>query len=152
MGDMIEPMVIAVDFDGTIVLPQDPSDPLSDVVIQPGVVEGLQSLKRAGHTLLLWSARANRSIRIDPYLDPLVRAGVIDLDLKQWQQDQMVAEARYQQMLEYVGKYLSDIFDAIDDGQQGKSTADIFIDDKGRIFKVNKPEKAWKKIARKYGR
>lgn len=148
----MKPMVIAIDFDGTLVLPLDDDDPLSDVQIQPGVVDGLMSLKRAGHTLLLWSARSNRAIRLDPYLDPLARAGVVQVDMAQWQRDSLVAQARYQQLLDYVGKYLSGIFDAIDDGQQGKSTADIFIDDKGRIFRVDKPEKAWRKIAKKYGR
>lgn len=152
MGDDFQPQDIAIDFDGTLVRPLNPDDPLSDVQLEPGVVDGLMSLKKAGHRLLLYSARTNRAIRQDPYLDPLVRSGAKPLDMAQWQRDSLVAQARYQQMIDFVSKYLSGIFDAIDSGEQGKPTVDLFIDDKARAFRVKNPEKAWKKIRRKYGR
>lgn len=146
-------MWIAIDFDGTIVMPVgDPEDPLAPVQLQEGVADGLISLKRAGHKLLLYSARANRALRIDPYLNPLIRNGALELDLDKWQRNQPMFEARYQQMLDFVSKMLPGVFDGIDDGQQGKPNVDMFIDDKGRIFKVKNPAKAWKKIAKKYGR
>ena len=146
-------MWIVIDFDGTIVLPVgDSGDPLDPVQLQPGVVDGLMSLKRAGHKLLLYSARANRSIRIDPWLNPLIKNGALELDLDKWQRNQPIYEARYQQMVDFVGKMLPGMFDGIDDGQQGKPNVDMFIDDRARGFRVKKPEKAWKKIMKKWGR
>lgn len=146
------PMAISIDFDGTIVRALNPADPLSELELEPGAVDGLQSLKSAGHALLLFSARSNRAIRVDPFADPLVRNGVKKVDMAQWQKDAMVAQARYDQMLEFVEKYLSGIFDGIDDGQQGKPTVDLFVDDKGKMFRLKNPEKSWRKISRKYGR
>ena len=146
------PLWIAVDFDETIALHYDSADPLSPLQLLPGVYEGLSSLKRAGHKLLLFSGRANRGNREDPYLNPLIRNGSLTLDLDKWTANQPMYQARYEQMVEFVEKLLPGIFDGIDDGRQGKPTVDLFIDDRASRFKVKNPEKSWRKIAKRYGR
>jgi len=145
-------MIVGVDFDGCVV---DDSHPYSDTETPlrfiPGAREGLASLKRAGHVLLLYSARANRALREDPNLDPLVRAGIRHVSRDAWLRARPIHEARFIQMLEFVYTEIPDVFDAIDDGLQGKPCVDLFIDD--RAFRYGKGTLAagWRTIAQLYG-
>jgi hypothetical protein len=124
-------VLIAIDFDGTVVDATRPYDDVtSPLVFLPGAREGLLSLVRAGHVLLLYSARSNRALRFNPELDPLVQAGVRVVDELAWRAAQPVHEARYRQMCAFVAHELPGVFAAVDDGTQGKPMADLFIDDR----------------------
>ncbi len=123
-------MIFAVDFDGTVVRQQgrrydDLDTPLE---FMPGAERALKALKAAGHVLLLWSARASRSLLYDPMLDSLVRAGVRPLDVERWRKSQPIHLARYRQMLTFATERLAGIFDAVDDGAAGKPIVDCIID------------------------
>jgi hypothetical protein len=145
-------MIIAVDFDGTIVSDAHSyADLESPLVLLPWALEGLTALKKAGHVLILYSARANLALRYDATLDPLVRAGLKNVDTGRWSKAQPLNEARYQQMVVFVSTVLHGIFDAIDDGLQGKPVVDAFIDDRA-IRKGHGPlGYSWREIALIYG-
>lgn len=145
-------MLIAVDFDGTIVQDDRPyDDTTTPLRFVPNAREGLQALKRAGHTLLLWSARSNRALWYDPNLDPLVRAGIRRVNIDRWRRDQPLHLARYRQMLAFVGLCLPGVFAAVDDGQQGKPCADLFIDDRALRYGFGADAVGWSSIALLYG-
>ena len=146
-------MVIAVDFDGVVV---DQSGAYADVVsplhLLPGAKAGLLSLKAAGHVLLLYSARACLSLRQSPDLDPLVRSGARRVNRPQWERDRPLNEARYQQMLRFVATELPGVFDAVDDGTQGKPAGvDLFIDDRATRFGFGARGLGWMELAQVYG-
>lgn len=146
-------MVIAIDFDGTIVVQDgraygDVEAPLEFI---PGAREGLAALKAAGHTLLLWSARLSRSLLVDPMLDPLVRSGARHADLAAWKASLPLNQARAQQMLDFVERELPGTFDAIDDGAAGKPQVDTFIDDKAVRAGYGPGASSWQRIAWLYG-
>ena len=145
-------MIIALDFDGTVVDDSRPyADTTSPLRLLPGAKEGLAALKKARHTLILWSARSNRALREDPALDPLVRAGVKKLDRAAWEEARPIHQARYQQMISFVKRDLPGVFDAIDDGMVGKVSADLFIDDKALRFGRSLSGSSWPTIAVQYG-
>lgn len=145
-------MRIAVDFDDTIVEQDRPyDDTTTPLVFKPGAEAALHSLKRAGHQLLLWSARASAHLRTDPELDVWVRAGVRKLDRARWEKKQPVNEARYQQMLAFVKERLPDVFDAIDDGRGGKPSVDLFIDDRALRLGHGTLGVGWSTIANIFG-
>jgi phosphoglycolate phosphatase-like HAD superfamily hydrolase len=126
-------MIIGVDFDGTVIdqNEQFEDSDVEELQLLPDAREGLEALKRAGHILILFSGRANRAHREDWRLNPLWRDGVVPFDEKRWEKNRPIFEARYQAMLEFVARELPGIFDAIDDGQQGKlADCDLWIDDK----------------------
>lgn len=128
-------MFIAVDFDGVVVRKDRPfADTTTPLQLMPHAKEGLESLKRAGHVLLLYSARANRALLFTPEWDPLVRAGVRRPHEAAWAQGRELHWARYHQMLNFCATELLGVFDAIDDGMQGKPLADLFIDDRSVEF------------------
>ena len=141
-------MLIAVDWDGTCISNSRPWDDTEiPMKLLPGAHAGLEALKNAGHTLLLYSARANRASMYLSEFDPLVREGVysgIKLD-----KTREIAAKRYRQMLEFVEKELSGIFDGIDDGRQGKPVADLYIDDRAVTFGPRGMN--WRQIASVYG-
>lgn len=146
-------MLLAVDFDNVIVNSKhrayaDVSTPLE---FMPGAKEGLLALKRAGHTLLLYSARSNRALLFTSEWDPLVRAGVKRPNEATWAQSKELHWARYRQMVEFIDQHLPSVFDAIDDGLQGKPTADVFIDDRALSFGDGADRLGWKQIALLYG-
>lgn len=151
-------MIIAVDFDNTVVeqdgrLYADVTTPLR---LLPGAKEGLLALKAADHVLVLWSGRANRALRFDPRLDPLVKAGVrrqySEADLDRWRNDSMpLNQARYQQMLDFVTAELPGVFAAVDDGEVGKITADLYMDDRAVRFGRGLGGARWIDIAKTYG-
>lgn len=145
-------MKIAIDWDGTVVTMDRPYDDLeTPPEFMPGAERALRSLKAAGHTLLLWSARASRSLLYDPMLDPFVRAGVTPLDVERWRKSQALNIARYRQMLDVVNERLPGIFDAIDDGAAGKPSVDIFLDDRSIRFGSGMGGIGWHAISEMYG-
>lgn len=141
-------MVIAVDFDGCIASGW-PGPPY----LTPGAKGALRSLKRAGHVLLLYSARANRAYLEDPMLDPLVRAGILQIRMDRWKTAVEENRRQYREMIEFVERELPGVFDAIDDGQQGKPrSADLYLDDRCLRVAVGVPSALdWFDIARMYG-
>lgn len=146
-------MLLAIDFDNVVVNSKrrafaDVSTPLEFVV---GAREGLLALKRAGHKLLLYSARSNRALLYTPEWDPLVRAGVKRPHEATWAQSREIHWARYRQMLAFVSAELPGVFDAIDDGLQGKPLADVFIDDRALSFGDGVDRIGWTQIAHLYG-
>lgn len=124
-------MKISIDFDGTVVhndtAYEDLETPLEFV---PGAKEALLSLKRAGHVLILDSARANIAIRFDWQHNPMW-ANDPNFDEEEWRRRQPIAQARFQQMLDFVERNLPGVFTYIDFGHQGKVLADLYLDDEG---------------------
>lgn len=141
-------MVIAIDFDGTIVSDDRRFDDVwSPFKLKPGVKEALLSLKRAGHVLVLWSARNNRARQYLPEFDPLVRAGkAVEVDSDA---SRKLHADRWRQMLTFIAAEFPGVFDAIDDGRQGKIHADIVIDD--RAVRLGPGGETWQSIASIYG-
>lgn len=140
---------IALEFDGVVVEPpllfSDTTTPLQFI---PGAKQGLLCLRRAGHILLLYSMRANRALREDRLLDPLVQTGAVRVDPAVWLTNRPIHEARYAQMLRFVDEKLPGVFDAVDDGRQGKPNVDLTIDDR-TIGLV--PGAGWGRLVHLYG-
>ena len=143
-------MRFAIDFDGTIVEQNTAyDDVVTPLKFVPGAKETLLALRDAGHSLLLWSARASRALREDQMLDPLVKAGVEPArDPAGWEADRKLNEARYQQMLAFVEAELPGVFHAIDDGTASKPSVDMFVDD--RAFGWRGPS-SWGEIRLRFG-
>jgi hypothetical protein len=139
-------MIIAIDFDGTVVVETE-WNYLGPLQLQPYAKRTLRQLKESGHHLLLYSARNNRAL-YDQSLDPLVQAGVVG-SVAPSQRTISLAKRRYQHMVKFVLSELPGIFDAIDDGRQGKPRADIYIDNKAITFGVYGME--WPEIAQVFG-
>ena len=139
-------MRFAIDWDGTVVKQDGRAyeDVVSPMVFLPFAKEGLHSLKRAGHLLLLWSARASPSHVEDPQLDPWVMAGVRKVNVGAWQGSLQLNRARLQQMIEFVTRELPGVFDAVDYGHGGKPSVDRIIDDLAGPVD-------WREIAAEYG-
>jgi hypothetical protein len=146
-------VIIALDFDSTLVdeWGRKFSDVTTPLKLMGGARKALQAMKAAGHVVLVSSARANRALRIDPELDPLVRAGVVKLDRKAWEAEQPLHEARYQQMMQFCATQLKGLVDAVDDGGQGKPAADLYIDDRALRFGGGVDGHNWSDIARQFG-
>ena len=145
--------LIAIDFDNTVVEQdgRDYEDVTTPLRFLPGAYAGLLALKAAGHILLLYSARANRAHRVDPNLNPLVRAGIKKIDIDRWMKNQPLNEARYQHMISFVEEELPGIFDAVDDGLQGKPSADLYLDDKALGLGYGAHAVDWDEVTRMYG-
>lgn len=142
-------MIIAIDFDNTVVEQEGAYDDLeTPLKLKPMARPALMALKQAGHILLLYSARANQALIGDyAHVDPLHRAGIVNR--KQGDQSKRINRARYKQMVDFVNEKLPGLFDAIDDGLQGKPNADLFIDDKAITF--GPLGMHWGQIAARYG-
>jgi hypothetical protein len=144
---------IAIDFDGTIVRQE--GRPYDDVVtpleFMPNARDALHSLKAAGHKLILWSGRSSPASLYDPSLDPLVRAGVRQLDIERWKSNQPLNQRRFEQMLDFVAVELPGIFDAIDDGAAGKLEVDMFVDDRALRIGPGALAVGWRRIEFLYG-
>ena len=142
-------MVFAIDFDGTLVEQDKPyADTWSEPKLKPGAVQALVALKAAGHVLVLWSGRNNKSRVTLAELDPLVRAGVRPDRLTD--ASRQIEADRYRQMTHFIEQTLPGLFDAIDDGRCGKIAADVFVDDKAIQF-GGAGGATWADIARTYG-
>lgn len=147
-------MRIAVGFDGVIVeregrLYHDTTTPL---VLVPGAREGLAALKAAEHLVIVSSTRANLALREDPMLDPLVRAGAVPLDRTAWARARPIHVARYEQMVRFVDAQLAGLVDAVDDGRQGKVSADLYLDSQAvRLARGGPGAQGWDAIAALWG-
>lgn len=142
-------MRIACDFDGTLVSQARPySDIMTPLEWIDGAKEAIVTLKAAGHMLVLWSSRASRALLYDPTLDPLVRAGVVQVHRQQWLESRALNLARYHEMLAFVNREIPGVFDAIDDGSAGKFSFDLVIDNKAICLRG---PATWARIARVYG-
>lgn len=140
-------MIVVVDFDGTVV-EADASPPR----LLSGAREGLLALRRAGHVLLLCSARANRASLEDPRLDPLVRAGVRRAPTPSaWERERAWSLARYREMCAFVSRELPGVFHAIDDGMQGKPIADLYLDDRALRMGPGPGAVGWARVAEAFG-
>lgn len=120
-------MRIAIDFDGTIVQQnREYADVMSPLQFMPGAEAGLRALKKAGHELILWSARANLALCGSWWLNPAFPTR------PEWLTDKTIQtnSARRRQMHEFVKTHLPEVFSFIDEGRQGKVLADLFIDDR----------------------
>jgi hypothetical protein len=128
-------MRIAIDFDDTIVKGQiegnrEYDDLTTPLEFLPHAREVLYRLKDWGHTLILYSARANRAIRFDFSLDPLTKPKDSPVFASY-----EINRRRYQQMLDFVEEHLPNLFTYIDDGNQGKLGFDVVIDDRNYPLK-----------------
>lgn len=143
-------MRIGLEFDGVIVREDDHDfdDTTTPLQLMPGALVGLRSLRAAGHVLLLYSERANRSLRESPMLDPLIVAGITRIDLAVWAREQPIYQARFDQMLSLCSGQLRGLFHGVDDGQQGKPVLDLLID--RRVFGY-RPTDGWLKLKSLYG-
>ena len=146
-------MIIAVDFDNTVVVQdgRDYEDVTTPLEFMPWAKEALHALKAAGHVLLLYSCRANRALLEDPALDPLVRAGVKRINITWWQGNQPINQARYDQMVAFVAEELPGVFAAIDDGMQGKASADLYLDDKALQLGYGPYGAGWADVMKMHG-
>jgi hypothetical protein len=147
-------VVIAIDFDGTLVEDDRPyEDTFTPLVLKPNARTALAMMKAAGHTLILYSARANRAMLFNPELNPLVRNGYQGDPSGSpfWAWSQEVHWARWFQMIDFLATELPGVFDAIDDGAQGKPQADLFIDDKAVRFGQGIGAFNWEQLARLFG-
>jgi hypothetical protein len=146
-------LIISIDFDGTVV--DEASRPFADTTtplqLMPGARKALAALKAARHILILASCRANRALRDDPTLDPLVRADRRPIDRVAWERARPIHQARYHQMLDFVAAELPGVFDAIDDGMQGKVCADLYIDNHALRFGAGLSGAGWASVAVEYG-
>ncbi len=146
-------MLICVDFDDTVVSQRgrDYADVTTPLQFMPGARQGLLSLKAAGHTLVLYSGRANRSLRVDPNLDPLVRVGLKRVNMARWEENRVANQARFDQMIAFVDAELPGVFAAVDDGVQGKPSADMYIDDKALRLGYGTTGLGWTDVSSIYG-
>lgn len=141
-------MIIAIDFDGTIIDDTHQYDDLATPLkFLPGALRALHALRRAGHTLILYSGRANRALREDWRLNPLWLSHAVPFDVDRWARNLPLNRARYKQMVDFVETELPGVFSAIDDGHQGKVSADLYIDDRALKYGPNN----WGAIAEAYG-
>jgi len=141
-------MIIAVDFDGTVVeRSHDYGEPKEKLYVLPEARIALQSLKSAGHTLILTSCRANTAQRKDWRKNPLWENGIVPFDEKNWADSQLKWERAYHNMIRCINRDLRGVFDAIDSGDQGKVIAHLYLDD--RAFRIT--HGSWKTVAETYG-
>lgn len=141
-------MIIAIDFDGTVVeQPMDPCSPDEELCLRPKARAGLLALKDAGHTLVLHSARSNMALRLDWKLNPLWADGVVLFDPDRWAVERDFWEASHRRMEAFVDQQLPGVFDAVDQGMQGKPVADLYLDDRALRMGWG----SWDLVAEKYG-
>lgn len=128
-------MILAIDFDGTIVSQdRDYDDLKTPLQFMPGALDALRAMKKAGHILIVNSARSRLSLREDWRLNPLWIGGHVPFSEERWVKSLPINQARYQQMLDFVTEHLNGIVDCVDDGRQGKIHADLFIDDRNLAY------------------
>jgi hypothetical protein len=124
-------VIWAIDFDGVVVVEEGRAydDVTTPLELMPGCREALLALKRAGHLLVLFSGRSNRARMYMPDFDPLVATGHVAPH-----HSPELHAARFKQMLEFVERELPGVFDAVDDGRQGKPVANVYLDDSAISF------------------
>ena len=140
-------MLIAVDFDGTIVDDSHAYDDLKTPLrFLPRAKDAIVALKQAGNVLILYSGRANPWLLRNPEMDPLVLAGLRQVREGGWEARRAVNQARYLQMLAFVRKELPGAFSLVWE-HAGKPSADVFIDDRSAPFR----EGGWSVLVAMYG-
>jgi len=128
--------VVAVDFDG-VLAEMVPTYDAAPPRPRPGARRLLQALKRAGWRVLIWSARANRALRFNHDLDPLGLAA-------RRHPDHALEQARYRAMVDCCEREFAGLYDAIDDGAQGKPEVSYYIDDRAlrpedALYRIGEP-------------
>jgi hypothetical protein len=123
-------MLVAVDFDGTLVLDL----PGGELELRPFVREGVLALRRAGHRLILFSVRANPSLWEDWQLNPLWVQGVLPFDELRWQAERQEHLRRYEQMVAWVERELPSAFALVYSGLGKPVGVDLYIDDKSLVI------------------
>jgi hypothetical protein len=140
-------VIISIGFDGVLVEDRPLDDFVSPMTLKPWAREALDSLKRADHALVLASSRANLALRENWRLNPLWLYGKVPLNVEAWERNRPMHQQRWFQMLHFIEDNLKDVFDAVDDGRQGKFPSDLIIDHRS----VGSGEIDWYAIARQYG-
>ena len=115
--DKVNAKVIAIDFDNTIATTHNINDIRGP---EPGALDALAKLKKAGWHILIYSCRNNTSPSI----------------LAPGQKDQKEV---FQDMVNFLHMF-NVPYDAIDVGQHGKPFAQYYIDDKAIRYDKNWPE------------
>lgn len=137
-------MIIAVDYDGTVVEDGAPLDPPK---VRAGAKAALVALRRAGHVLVLFSCRSNAAHRLNWRLNPLWTEAIIPFDEADWERQREIWEAMHQLMIKHVEEELPGVFHVVDQGLQGKPVADVYLDD--RAFRMSR--RSWPEVAMLYG-
>jgi len=141
---------ICIDFDDTIVKQDHPYHDLdTPLEFKDGAKDGVLALQRAGHTLVLYSGRANRALLFDPIWNPLVDER--RLDPAKVAKAKRVHQLRYRQMLVFIERELPGVFAYIDSGHQGKPSADLYIDDKAIRLGDDLGGMRWAQVATIFG-
>jgi hypothetical protein len=140
-------MILAIDFDGTIVSDEHAYDDLKTPLrFMPGARQSLLRMKTAGHILILWSGRSNPWLRDANAVDPLVSAGVRKSHKATAERSRQINQERYEQMLAFVKKELPGVFALVWE-HTGKPSADVFIDDRAAPFALE----GWRGMVDLYG-
>lgn len=143
-------MIIGVDYDNTIVEEgRNYEDYTSPPRFLPGAKEGVLSLKKAGHTLVLWSARASPNLITAPdatgaVLDPEFKR----VSLATFKARLKVNRGRYDQMLSFIRKEFPGVFSMV---TSDKHAIQIFIDDKALRLGPGPSGLTWAEISHIYG-
>lgn len=123
-------MIIAVDFDGTIVTQENGyADLKTPLRFMSGAKEGLAALKAAGHTLILYSARSCVGLCVD-WKDHSLWAHDPVFNQERWLASVDLNQARRKQMLKFCEKELPGVFACEWLGAGKPSGVDLFIDDR----------------------
>ena len=145
-------MRIALEFDGTVVREDRPYDDVTTPLkFMQDAREAIAALKAAGHFLIISSGRSSPALLIDPNLNPLVRAGVWNVDPVRWEASRGINQARLAQMIDFVESELAGLIDCIDDGSAGKVSADLYIDNRGLRLGIGPGALSWREVALLWG-
>lgn len=143
-------MIIGIDFDNTIVEQKSAyEDYTTPLVFMQDAKAAVLALKKAGHTLVLWSARASPNL-ID---HPAASGVILDPEFKRPSMSTFAARlkvnrGRYEQMLSFVRKEFPGVFSMV---TSDKHAIQVFIDDKAMRLGPGPSGLTWKEIAHMYG-
>jgi FMN phosphatase YigB (HAD superfamily) len=140
-------MIIAVDFDGTIVDSSHSYDDLEEsLAFLPYAKEGLLALKRAGHTLILYSARSNPCLWEDWRLNEMWVRGIVPFHEESWEAHRALNRARYEQMVNFCERELPGVFELVYKSVAKPVSVDLFIDDRFSVTPI-----VWQDITSTWG-
>lgn len=142
-------MLIAINFEGVLIeRMKDPCSAYEPMRVRIGAKEGITDLKAADHILILTSQCSNLALRHDWRRNPLWNDGVVPFDLERWWKEKNRWENAYIRMCGFVAEEFPEMFDVVDNGNQGKIVADLYIDDRGCNVRSSN---MWADIAAQYG-